>query len=322
MKCLAGIFAIFFLNISIAAAATVTLRLGHIAEVDNPYALGAIHFAELVQKQSKGQMVISVHPAGELGSQSDLIQGIADGTVDMALTSSAVLANYVPEIALFDLPFLFRDRQHAYKALDTIGMELSRKGESRGIITLAFWENGIRQMTNNVRPIANPQDMKGLRMRVMEQPICIEMMKILGARPIPMSITELYDALKNNIVDGQENPLAHVATKHYYEVQKYLSLTSHTYTAEPLLFSIKTWHKLTPEQQKILTEAANETRDWQRALCVDQEKNFLQVIRESGKCQIIEEIDKEAFRKATHATWEIYSNLFGNTDLKRVVELQ
>lgn len=310
---------LFSFNVS---AAELTLRLGHIAEEENPYAIGAEYFANLVQKKTDGNIVIKVYPAGTLGNQGDLIQGITDGTVDMALTSCAVLANYIPEISVFELPFLFRDRSHAHKALDSIGMQLSRKGESKGIMTLSFWENGIRQMTNNIRPIVKPADMKGLKIRVMEQPICIAMVKMLGARPIPMPITELYHALKNGIVDGQDNPLAHIVTKHYYEVQKYVSLTSHTYTAEPLLVSMNIWRKLTKQQQEIITDAANEARDWQRNLCSDKEQQYLKIIRDSGKCQIIDDVNIEAFRNATKKTWAIYSNIFGDKTLKKILELR
>ena len=321
MRYLIAILSIVFFNLQVTAA-ELSLRLGHIAEQENPYAMGAVYFADLVQKKSNGQILIKVFPAGTLGNQGDLIQGISDGSVDLALTSCAVLANYIPEISVFELPFIFRDRNHAHKALDNIGMKLSKKGEAKGIITLSFWENGIRQMTNNIRPIVKPDDMKGLKMRVMEQPICIAMIKTLGAKAIPMPITELYDALKNGMVDGQDNPLAHIVTKHYYEVQKYISLTSHTYTAEPLLVSAHIWHKLTAEQRKIILDAANETRDWQRNLCTEKEQQYLKIISDSGKCTIIDEVDIDAFRKATKKTWNIYSNIFCERTLREVLELK
>ncbi len=307
---------------SFIVAAPVTLQLGHIAEADNPYAKGAVHFAELVKQRTNGVISIHIHAAGEMGSQRDLIEGVAAGTIDMALTSSALLANYVPAVALFDLPFLFRDKQHAYKALDTVGMQLSAAGNARGIITLAFWENGMRQMTNNVRPIMRPEDMAGLKFRVMEQPLCIEMMKVLGVKPVPMPITELYDALKQGVVDGQENPLAHIATKKYYKVQKYISLTSHTYTPEPLLISANTWNKLTQEQRDLLRAAAEETRDWQRQLCDEEEYEFLKIIRASGTCEVNDNVDMDAFRQATRKVWDTYTMIFGDKALKAVLALQ
>ncbi|MBQ9405431.1 MAG: DctP family TRAP transporter solute-binding subunit [Desulfovibrio sp.] len=316
------IVTLFIANASFVTAAPINLRLGHIAEMDNPYAQGAEYFANLVRQRSQGEIIIHVYPAGKLGAQGDLIAGVTAGTMDMALTSSAVLANYIPKLALFDLPFLFRDRQHAYRALDAVGMELSATGYGQDIITLAFWENGVRHMTNNVRPIVRPQDMQGVRFRVMEQPICIEVMKALGAKPIPMPITELYDALQQGLVDGQENPLAHIATKRYYEVQKFLSLTSHTYAAEPLLISGHVWKKLTPNQRELLRTTAEEVRDWQRKLCSEQETKFFTIIRESGTCQINDNVDMNAFRKATKKVWTLYTKIFGDKDLKAVLALQ
>lgn len=307
---------------SLAFAAPVTLKLGHIAEPENPYGQGADHFAKLVKERSNGQIVIQVYPSSQLGNQRDLVEGLTFGTVDMTLTGTAVLGNFVPEVSIFDLPFLFRDVQHAYKALDTVGMELCKKGEARGMITLAIWENGIRHMTNNARPIVKPEDMKGLKFRVMEQPVYIEMMKALGASPTPMAMSELYTALQKGVIDGQENPLAHIATKRFYEVQKYISLTGHTYAPELVMISAIAWKKLTPEQQALLRKAAEDTRDWQRQLCRDKEGEFLKIIKESGKAQVNDNVDKAAFAKATRGVWDLYTKRFGDASLKAIQAIQ
>ena len=191
------------LTASLAMAAPVTLKLGHIAEPENVYGQGADHFAKLVKERSNGEIDIQVFPSSQLGNQRDLVEGLDLGTVDMTLTGTAVMGNFVPEVAVFDLPFIFRDVDHAYKALDTVGMELAKKGEDRGMITLAIWENGVRHMTNNKRPIKEPEDMKGLKVRVMEQPVYIDMMNSLGASPTPMAMSELYTSLQKGVIDGQ-----------------------------------------------------------------------------------------------------------------------
>ncbi|WP_297671159.1 DctP family TRAP transporter solute-binding subunit [uncultured Desulfovibrio sp.] len=307
---------------SLAFAAPVTLKLGHIAEPENPYGQGADHFAKLVKERSNGEIIIQVYPSSQLGNQRDLVEGLTFGTVDMTLTGTAVLGNFVPEVSIFDLPFLFRDVQHAYKALDTVGMELCKKGEARGMITLAIWENGIRHMTNNARPIVKPEDMKGLKFRVMEQPVYIEMMKALGASPTPMAMSELYTALQKGVIDGQENPLAHIATKRFYEVQKYISLTGHTYAPELVMISAIAWKKLTPEQQALLRKAAEDTRDWQRQLCRDKEGDFLKIIKDSGKAQVNDNVDKAAFAKATRGVWDLYTKRFGDASLKAIQAIQ
>lgn len=308
---------IVLLSTSVSFGA-VTLKLGHIAEPENPYGQGADHFANLVKERTKGEVIIQVYPSSQLGNQRDLVEGLTFGTVDMTLTGTAVLGNFIPEVAVFDLPFIFRDIPHAYKSLDTVGMDLCKKGEGRGMMTLAIWENGVRHMTNNKRPIKTPEDMKGLKMRVMEQPVYIEMMKALGASPTPMAMSELYTALQKGVIDGQENPLAHIATKRFYEVQKYISLSGHTYASEPLLISTSSWKKLSPEQQQVVRQAALDTRDWQRELCRNLEGTFLKTIKDSGKSEVNDDVDKAAFANATKSVWKLYSDKFGTANIDAI----
>ena len=318
LKCiLSGAMALLF-SASVAMAAPVSLKLGHIAEPSNPYGMGADYFAKLVKERSNGEIDIKVYPSSQLGNQRDLVEGLTLGTVDMTLTGTAVMGNFVPEVAVFDLPFIMRDVYHAYKVLDTVGMELCKKGESRGMITLAIWENGVRHMTNNVRPIKTPADMKGLKFRVMEQPVYIDMMKQLSASPTPMAMSELYTALQKGVVDGQENPLSHIATKRFDEVQKYISMTGHTYAPEPVLISTMAWKKLSPEQQALVRKAAEDTRDWQRQLCRDKESEFRKTIEERGHAQFNEDVDKEAFAQATRGVWKNYTDKFGDANIKAI----
>jgi len=307
---------------SVALAADVTLKLGHIADPQNPYAQGGQKFADLVSEKSGGTMEVQVFPSSQLGNQRDLVEGLTLGTVDMCLSSTAVLGNFLEKAAIFDLPFIFRNRAHTFKALDTIGMDIAKELEPRGIKVLAYLENGIRHMTNNIRPIRKPEDMQGLKIRVMEQPIYISMMKALGANPTPMAFGELFTALQQGVVDGQENPAAHIYTKRFFEVQKYISLTAHTYSAEPMLISMIAWNKLTPEQQGILQEAANEARDWQRQLAIDLENGYWDKIRESGKSEILEDVDRDAFKEATKVVWEQFEDKVGKENIEAIVNLQ
>ncbi|WP_295363265.1 DctP family TRAP transporter solute-binding subunit [Succinivibrio sp.] len=309
-------------SLSAANAASVTLKLGHIAEPSNPYGMGADHFAELVKNYSNGDIEVQVFPSSQLGNQRDLVEGLTLGTVEMTLTGTAVLGNFAPEVSVFDLPFLFRDTDHAYKALDTIGMDLCKKYvEPKGMITLAIWENGIRHMTNNKRPIKTPKDMEGLKVRVMEQPVYIELMKALKASPTPMAMSELYTALQKGVIDGQENPLSQIATKHFYEVQKYVSLTAHTYAPEVVLISKFAWDGLNDSQKEIISKAALETKDWQRQLCRDLEDKFAKTIVEGG-AQINDDVDKQAFIDATKSVWEIYTKKFGNETVDAIVNVK
>ena len=300
-----------------ANAADFVFKLGHIADPENPYAKGAEKFAQLVKEKTGGKVEIQVFPSSQLGNQRDLVEGTQFGTIDFTMTSTAVLGNFLPQIAVFDLPFIFRDVQHAYKALDTVGMEIAQK--LQGMKLLAYYENGVRHMTNSKRPIRKPEDMKGLKIRVMEQPIYIEMIKALGGNPTPMAFGELFTALQQGVVDGQENPAAHIYTARFFEVQKYISLTAHTYSAEPMLVSLAAWNKLPKELQEKVQAAANESKDWQRDLCRQLEEGYWTKIQESGKSEINRDVDKQAFADATRGVWAMFEKKVGKENIEKIV---
>ena len=306
------------LGIAVAAnAADFVFKLGHIADPENPYAKGAEKFAQLVKEKTGGKVEIQVFPSSQLGNQRDLVEGTQFGTIDFTMTSTAVLGNFLPQVAVFDLPFIFRDVQHAYKAFDTVGMEIAQK--LQGMKLLAYYENGVRHMTNSKHPIRKPEDMKGLKIRVMEQPIYIEMMKALGANPTPMAFGELFTALQQGVVDGQENPAAHIYTARFFEVQKYISLTGHTYSAEPMLVSLTAWNKLPKDLQDKVQEAANESRDWQRDLCRQLEEGYWKKIQESGKSEINRDVDMKAFADATRGVWTKFEQKVGRENIEKIV---
>ena len=300
-----------------ANAADFVFKLGHIADPENPYAKGAEKFAQLVKEKTGGKVEIQVFPSSQLGNQRDLVEGTQFGTIDFTMTSTAVLGNFLPQIAVFDLPFIFRDVQHAYKALDTVGMEIAQK--LQGMKLLAYYENGVRHMTNSKRPIRKPEDMKGLKIRVMEQPIYIEMIKALGGNPTPMAFGELFTALQQGVVDGQENPAAHIFTARFFEVQKYISLTAHTYSAEPMLVSLAAWNKLPKDLQEKVQAAANESKDWQRDLCRQLEEGYWTKIQESGKSEINRDVDKQAFADATRGVWSMFEKKVGKENIEKIV---
>jgi tripartite ATP-independent transporter DctP family solute receptor len=274
----------FFAIASEAAAAgeTFELKLGHLADPANPYALGATKIAELVEERTDGKLVIKIFPSSQLGNAQKLIEGLVLGTLDFAMTTTAVLGQFEPKLLVFGFPYMMRDRAHAYKALDTIGMELGEGLELKGIKVLGYFENGIRHMINNKRKINTPDDMKGLKMRVMSTPVYIELMKSLGADPTPMAFGEVYSACQQGTIDGLECPAVHFWQKRFFEVNKYITLTGHTYESEPFLMSMKTWNKLPEEYQKILVEATAEALEYSRKIAVEQESDYFQKIKDSG----------------------------------------
>ncbi len=304
-----------------AQADRLVLKLGHIAEPVHPYGQGAEEFARIVDRNSKGGIEVKVFPSSQLGGQKDLIEGLIYGTVDMALVGTAALGQFQPQISLFDLPFLFKDREHAYASLDSVGMDLGKALESKGIKLLGYMENGIRHVTNNVRPVKTPEDMQGLKIRIMNNKMYVEMMKSLGASPTPMAFGELYSAMQQGTVDGQENPSAHIWTKRFFEVQKYASKTAHSYSPEPLVMSMMTWNKLNDEQRKIIMESAKEAIGWQRQLSAKMDQEYWDKIKETGKIEIIE-VDREKFAEATKPVYEMFAAEVGQDNLDKIEALK
>jgi len=312
--------AIVAIALTVPAFAKTVLKLGHIAEVSHPYAQGADHFAKLVAEKSGGDMEVQVFPSSQLGSQKDMTEGLIYGTIDMVLTGTADLGQFQPKMSLFDLPFLFKDREHAYKALDTVGMELGKDLEPRGLKLLGYMENGIRHLTNNVRPVKAPADMAGLKIRVMSNKIYIETIKSLGGSPTPMAFGELYSAMQQGTVDGQENPSAHIYTKRFFEVQKYASLTAHAYAPEPVLISMITWSRLSDAQKAVIQEAAKEAIAWQRELSTKEDNEYWDKIKATGKIEVIE-VDRKPFMEATQPVWKEFAPTVGQDNIDKVLAL-
>lgn len=299
----------------------MVIKLGHIAEPTHPYALGAEEFARLVSEKSNGLMEVKVFPSSQLGGQKELIEGLVYGTIDMALAGTAVLGQFQPQISIFDLPFLFTDREHAYKSLDSVGMDIGKGLEPKGIKLLGYMENGIRHLTNNTREVNSPEDMKGLKIRVMTNPIYISMMENLGASPTPMAFGELYSAMQQGTIDGQENPSAHIWTKRFFEVQKYASLTAHAYAPEPVLMSMIKWNTLPEANKQIILDAAKEAIDWQRQLSTDQDTEFWNQIKATGKIKVTE-VDRAPFMDATKSVYEEFAKIVGQENIDKIMALK
>lgn len=322
---------VFLLTISIgffaiasevaAAEGVFVLKLGHLADPANPYALGASKIAELVEERTDGKLIIKIFPSSQLGNAQKLIEGLVLGTLDFAMTTTAVLGQFEPKLLVFGFPYMMRDRAHAFKALDTIGIELGENLEAKGIKVLAYFENGIRHMINNKRQLNTPEDMKGLKMRVMSTPVYIELMKSFGADPTPMAFGEVYSACQQGTIDGLECPAVHFWQKRFFEVNKYITLTGHTYESEPLLISMKTWNKLPEEYQKILVEATAEALDYSRKIAIEQEAEFFQKIKDAGICQI-DEVDIAPFAEQSKVVWEKLESTVGKDLIERIQAVQ
>jgi tripartite ATP-independent transporter DctP family solute receptor len=279
-------------------AQALKLTLGHGAAPGNPRHEASAKFAEVLKARSGGRIDVQVAPSAQLGDDAAMVTALRTGALDMSANSQGAVANAVPEYAAFGMPFLFSTPAQAFKALDgPLGKELSDKSADKGLVVLGYWDNGIRHMTNSKRPITKVEDMKGLKMRTPPDAVLVDIMQSLGAEAQQIKFAELYVALQQGVVDGQENPLVNIHASKLYEVQKHLALTSHMFQMTPFLMSKRTWDKLSEADRKAVTEAAAEATAMQRKLSQESDDKLLAELKAKGVQ--VTTVDKAAFEKAT-----------------------
>ncbi|HSB79995.1 MAG TPA: TRAP transporter substrate-binding protein [Candidatus Methylomirabilis sp.] len=299
-------------------AAEFDLVEAHTTPPDHPYTLGMVHYAQLVKERSKGRVAIQVHHSRDLGDERQVVEGLQLGTIHLTVTSTGPLGGFVPEMNVVDLPFLFRNSEHAYKVLDgEIGRDLLNRFDRVGIKGLAFWENGFRHITSAKKPIREPGDLKNLKIRVMENRVHQAAFRQLGADATPMAWGEVFTSLQQGLLDAQENPIPIIYTFKLNEVQKYLSLTAHVYSPAPVLMSKKTWDRLPSEIQKVVLDAARETAQFERGLIQEQEQKELGELKARGMI-VIENPDRAAFRGAMRPVFERFQGEFGKDLVQRI----
>jgi tripartite ATP-independent transporter DctP family solute receptor len=227
-----------------------------------------------------------------------MVTAMRTGALDISANSQGAVAAAVPEYAAFGMPFLFANLSQAWKLLDSpVGKELADKSAEKGLIVLGYWDNGVRHMSNSKKPILKPEDMKGLKMRTPPDAVTVDIMQSLGAEAQQIKFAELYVALQQGVVDGQENPLMNIHASKLYEVQKFISLTGHKYEMTPFLMSKRTWDKLSEADKKAVREAAAEATALQRKLSQESDEKLVADLKSKGVR--IDVADKSAFEKAT-----------------------
>jgi len=242
-----------------------TIKFGHLNNTDHPVSMGVKRFAELVAAKSGGKMKVQEFPSSTLGNEMQQQSALQGGVQEMSAPATTSLAGIVKEFGLIDFPFSVGTYAQADALLDgPLGQALIAKLPEKGLMALGYWDLGFRNVTNSRRAIQRPEDLEGLKLRVIPNPVFLETFKALKANPVPMPFTELYGALESKAVDGQENPFAVILSNKFYEVQKFVSATNHVYAANILLVSKRFWDKLSPAEQKIMHEAADESRNYQR----------------------------------------------------------
>ncbi len=282
----------------LASAQAVKLTLGHGAAPGNPRHEAAVKMAEVAKAKSGGRIEIQVAPSAQLGDDAAMVTALRTGALDMSANSQGAMANAVPEYAAFGMPFLFSSLEQVWKMLDgPIGKELADKTAEKGMVVLGYWDNGIRHMSNSKRALSKPEDLKGLKMRTPPDAVTVDIMQALGAEAQQIRFAELYVALQQGVVDGQENPLMNIHASKLYEVNKFISLTGHKYEMTPLLISKRTWDRLSDADKKILQEAAAEATQLQRKLSKESDDKLLVDLKAKGVQ--INTVDKTPFAKAT-----------------------
>jgi tripartite ATP-independent transporter DctP family solute receptor len=277
---------------------------------NHPENIGCKKFEELLEKRTGDKVDVQLYSRGQLGSQKDYVEGLRMGTLEITMVTIGFFSSYEPFLNIFELPFLFRDRDHAFKLVEgPLNNIIKDRVEKHGVKILSYWEAGTRHITNNVRPIYTPADLKGLKIRVPPAKINIDTFKAFGANAAPLAFTEVYLALQQKMFDGQENPLSNIYASKFYEVQKYLSLSGHQFLIHMFMYSKKLWNNVPKDIQKLVEEVAQESAVFQRQVVADDDSKLLAVLKEKG--MKVNEVDREAFRKAAEPLYQQYIKEYG-----------
>lgn len=277
----------------------------------DPSAVGAHAFKKAVEAASKGSIEVQLFPNRQLGDEKPMMEGMRFGTVDAAIITNAVVAQFEPGFQLNDLPFIYANEAQARKVLDgKVGAELGKRLGTKGITLLGYMEAGFRNMINNKKSVHAPHDVAGVKYRVMQNPVFIDMFNSLGGSAVPMAWGETFTAVQQGTIDGLELPLAFIDSLKVYEVTKYLSLTNHTYTALELLISNRAMGKLSPEQRTAVREAAAKAVAEQRKASLENAQQMVTVLRGKGM-QVNTVDDPAAFRKAVALVYEKFASSIG-----------
>jgi tripartite ATP-independent transporter DctP family solute receptor len=299
------------------------IKVGIGLSADHPQAQSVTKFSELVAEKSGGKMKVKLFAGGLLGNDVSMVSSLQGGTQEITIpdTSTLVGIGGLKDFGLINLPFLFNSSQEADALLDgPFGQKLLAKLPEKGLVGLGFWENGFRQISNNRRPITKAEDISGLKLRVIQNPLFIDTFQALGANALPMPFPEVYTALETGTVDGQENPLATLVASKFYEVQKHAVMSNHIYSVWAFLVSKKFWDRLSPDEQKILTEAAAEATAFERQAIRDFEAKALDEIKAKGiEVTTLSKDEVAKMRDITKPVWDKFTTEFGEASAKEML---
>lgn len=293
--------------------ATKTIKLAHSLDISHPVHEAMVFMAKRVAKKSNGELKIQIYPSSQLGSERQCLELLQVGGLGITKVSAAVMENFSPQLQVFGYPYLFRDNEHRFKVYDgDIGKKLLLDGEEFWLKGLTYFDAGNRSFYSKSKAIETPEDLQGMKIRVMQSPTAIDMVKTLGGAPTPISWGELYTALQQGVVDGAENNLPSFYTSKHYEVCKYFSVDEHTSVPDLLVISTSLWNRLSEEEKGWLTEAVDEATDYQRELWAKAEKEAMAKIKNAGvevtvpNKSVFEEKSKSMFEDLKKSKPELY----------------
>ena len=299
-----------------------TYRIGYILSTQSQLGAGAIAFAGEVARRTGGKIKIEQQPNAALGGEVEMLNGLQLGTVDFAFITGAPLPNIIPEIGVFNIPFLFRDILHAQAVLDSpFGLSYLEKFRARNMIALAWGENGMRHITNSVRPIRAPRDLEGLKLRLPQSEVMLIGFKMLGAETVSLPFPQVFGALQSGRIDGQENPLSTIISSRFAKVQKYLSLTGHVYDPAVILVSGDTWDEFSAVEKAVLYEAARIGAKASREYNARMESGGVDILRRQG-LEVVDQIDRARFRAAVLPAFPEYGKKYGADVIKRIQDMK
>jgi tripartite ATP-independent transporter DctP family solute receptor len=302
-----------------AASAQTTIRISHATPATSHYGVGTQTFCAEIEKRTSNRFKCQIQP--NVGDERASIEAVQLGTLDATNTSTGPVSNFVPEVGIVDIPFLFRDYAHARAVLDgPIGQDLLSKFTGKGLIGLAWTENGFRHMTNSKRAVVKPDDVKGLKVRTMQNPVHIQAFQSIGVQPTPMAFSELFTALQQGVVDGQENPIPVILSAKFSQVQKHLSLTGHVYSPAVLILSPKLWGSLNDADKAAFREAGKAAAAAQRKKVNDDEASGIDQLKKEGVT--VSTVDGAAFRTAMTPVWSEFAKKFGAENIKRIQDFK
>ena len=326
MKFLKGMVSLALLA-SMSFAAEYVIKFSHVVSPNTPKGKAADYFAKRVEELSHGRIKVEVYPNAQLGKDKVVLRKMKFNTVQMAAPSFSKFTGLVPQLGLFDLPFLFKNEDHLHRVLDgKVGQKLLDMVTKKGYVALAYWDNGFKQLTDSKKPLIKPSDCKGLKFRVMSSKVLIEQFKALGAIPVVLPFSEVYSALQQGVVDGQENTISNIYTKKFYEVQRYMTMSNHGYLGYMVVMSKKFWNKLPADLKAVVKQAIKDAtakeRVWAKELNNDQLNKIKEYAKKTGKLQIdyLTPEQRAVWEKKLRSIYPKFYNTIGKNLIEEVIK--